>query len=108
MDIVPWSDDPAQFIAHSLSPAKIIRVKIDPPNRRAIVVVDEDQLSLAIGKHGQNARLASKLTGWNLDIITEGEEFPQEQAVDSDMGEDIPQNNETSGPEAEVREEKEV
>jgi len=112
VDIVPWSDDPAQFIANSLNPAKIIRVKIDPPNHRAIVVVDEDQLSLAIGKHGQNARLASKLTGWNLDIITEGEEFPQEEEFQEDEnfqqeGEN-PENYETSEPEPEVREEKEV
>ncbi|MCI0447122.1 transcription termination factor NusA, partial [bacterium] len=74
VDIVPWSDDPEVFIANALNPAKITKVKIDEKSRQAVVIVPEGQLSLAIGKHGQNARLASKLTGWNIDIISEDEE----------------------------------
>ena len=73
VDIVPHSDDPAVFIANALNPAKIVRVRVDEKNRSASVVVPDGQLSLAIGKHGQNARLASKLTGWNIDIVSEQE-----------------------------------
>ena len=74
IDIIEWYDDPAQFISHALSPAKIIEVKINEEAREAKVIVDEGQLSLAIGKGGQNVRLAAKLTGWKLDIRSkEGE-----------------------------------
>jgi len=68
IDIIEWYDDPAQFISHALSPAKIIEVETDEGLREAKVLVDEGQLSLAIGKGGQNVRLAAKLTGWKLDI----------------------------------------
>ncbi|HEY4510679.1 MAG TPA: transcription termination factor NusA [Candidatus Paceibacterota bacterium] len=68
IDIIEWSDDPEKFIAHSLSPAKVIDVEIKRGSHEAQVIVDEDQLSLAIGKGGQNVRLAAKLTGWKLDI----------------------------------------
>src|SRR3989344_4339580 len=64
IDIIEWSDDPEKFIAHSLSPAKVIDVEIKRGSHEAQVIVDEDQLSLAIGKGGQNVRLAAKLTGW--------------------------------------------
>lgn len=67
IDIIEWSDDSAKYIANSLSPAKVIEVKIMPKNK-ALVVVPEDQLSLAIGKDGQNVRLAAKLTGWKIDV----------------------------------------
>jgi N utilization substance protein A len=74
IDIIEWYDDPAQFITHALSPAKIIEVEINEEVREAKVLVDENQLSLAIGKGGQNVRLAAKLTGWKLDIRSkEGE-----------------------------------
>lgn len=68
IDIIEWYDDPAQFIIHALSPAKILEVEIDEETRGAKVLADENQLSLAIGKGGQNVRLAAKLTGWKLDI----------------------------------------
>lgn len=73
IDIVPWSPDPGTFVARALSPAVVLRAVVDPPNQKIIVLVSEDQRSLAIGKAGQNARLASQLTGWNIDILTEGE-----------------------------------
>jgi len=69
MDIVDWDDDPAAFVAHALSPAKVSDVVVvDPVGRAARVTVPDYQLSLAIGKEGQNARLAAKLTGWRIDI----------------------------------------
>jgi len=73
IDIVPWSEEPEVFISRSLSPATVSRVIIDRRRQRATVLVEEDQLSLAIGKSGQNSRLAVQLTGWGLDIITEEE-----------------------------------
>jgi N utilization substance protein A len=68
IDVVPWSDDAATFVAHALSPAKVSSVIIADPEHSATVIVPDDQLSLAIGKEGQNARLAAKLTGWRIDI----------------------------------------
>jgi N utilization substance protein A len=71
IDIVPWSQDQAKYVCNALAPAKISRVYIDEENRHMEVVVADDQLSLAIGKKGQNVRLASKLTGWKIDIKSE-------------------------------------
>ncbi len=68
IDVVPWSDEPAAYVANALSPAKVSNVLIDEDTHTATVVVPDDQLSLAIGKEGQNARLAAKLTGWRIDI----------------------------------------
>ncbi len=68
VDIIPWSDDPAQLVANALSPAQVLSVEIDRESRTATAHVPENQLSLAIGKDGQNARLAAKLTGWRIDI----------------------------------------
>jgi transcription termination/antitermination protein NusA len=68
IDIILFSDDPVQFISNALSPAKVISVKLNENEKRAVVEVPEDQLSLAIGRSGQNVRLAAKLTGWNIDI----------------------------------------
>lgn len=82
IDVVPWADDPAAFVAYSLSPAKVSRVIIGDDNRTATVIVPDDQLSLAIGKEGQNARLAAKLTGWRIDIKSES------QAAQSGIGGD--------------------
>ena len=73
IDIVPWSDEPEIFIARAISPANVQRVIVDHRRRHSIVLVEEDQLSLAIGKYGQNSKLAVQLTGWGLDIITESE-----------------------------------
>ena len=71
VDIVPWSEDPSQFVASALSPAQVVRVDINAVTRIATVIVPERMLSLAIGREGQNARLAAKLTGWRIDIRSE-------------------------------------
>ena len=68
VDVIQWNEDPARYVANALSPAKVSRVDIDEENHYATVVVPDDQLSLAIGKEGQNARLAARLTGWHIDI----------------------------------------
>ncbi|MDD2732248.1 MAG: transcription termination factor NusA [Candidatus Pacebacteria bacterium] len=73
IDIIEYSDDPQKYIANSLSPAKVLEVRILPKNR-AFCIVPEDQLSLAIGKDGQNVRLAAKLTGWKIDVRTSDKE----------------------------------
>ncbi|MFQ5903743.1 MAG: transcription termination/antitermination protein NusA, partial [Candidatus Binatia bacterium] len=73
IDIVTWDSDPAKFICNALAPAEIIRVVVDEANQSMEVVVPDDQLSLAIGKRGQNVRLASKLSGWNLDVTSESD-----------------------------------
>lgn len=72
VDIIEYSDDPAKYISNALAPAKIISIDIDKANKKAIVKVSEDKLSLAIGKAGQNVRLAARLTGWKIDIIAQG------------------------------------
>lgn len=71
IDIVPWDSDPAKFICNALAPAEIVRVIVDEADQSMEVVVQDDQLSLAIGKRGQNVRLASKLSGWSLDVTSE-------------------------------------
>jgi transcription termination/antitermination protein NusA len=68
IDVVPWSEEPSSYVAMALSPAKVDRALIDEETHTATVIVPDDQLSLAIGKEGQNARLAAKLTGWRIDI----------------------------------------
>jgi transcription antitermination factor NusA-like protein len=68
IDIIPWADDPAVFVANALSPAQVLSVDIDEEHRIASVTVPERMLSLAIGREGQNARLAARLTGWRIDI----------------------------------------
>ena len=73
IDVVEWSPDPARFVANALQPAKVSRVRIDPDNQTALVMVPDYQLSLAIGKEGQNARLAARLTGWRIDIKSESQ-----------------------------------
>lgn len=77
IDIVRWSDDPVDYVANALSPSKVVKVKVDEDNKMTQVIVPDYQLSLAIGKRGQNARLAAKLTGWKIDIKsqTEAEEL---------------------------------
>ena len=76
IDVIEWSENPVEFIEDALSPAKIVSVEMDEENHQANVVVSEDQQSLAIGKGGQNVRLAAKLTGWRIDIkSTQGEEL---------------------------------
>lgn len=73
IDVVPWSEEPSTYVANSLSPAKVARVIADENTHTATVVVPDDQLSLAIGKEGQNARLAAKLTGWRIDIKSQAQ-----------------------------------
>ncbi len=84
VDVIQWSEDPAEYVANALSPAKVSRVLIDAANHYATVVVPDDQLSLAIGKEGQNARLAARLTGWHIDIKSTsftGEAFVEENVL---------------------------
>ena len=79
IDVVPWDSDPKVFIARAISPSEVIHVELNPPEGTATVVVPDRQLSLAIGKEGQNARLAARLAGWRLDIkgLTEWEEIKE-------------------------------
>ena len=79
IDIIPWSQDPATFVVNALAPAEVAKVVLDEDNHRMDVVVPDDQLSLAIGRRGQNVRLASMLTGWDIDILTEKEESERRQ-----------------------------
>jgi N utilization substance protein A len=73
IDIIPYNEEPARFVAKALSPARVREVLVDDEERQATVIVPDDQLSLAIGREGQNARLAAKLTGWRVDIVGESE-----------------------------------
>ena len=79
IDIIPWSPDQATFIVNALAPAEVTKVVLDDDSRRCEVVVPDDQLSLAIGRRGQNVRLASQLTRWDIDILTEQEESERRQ-----------------------------
>jgi transcription termination/antitermination protein NusA len=81
IDIIEWNDDVAKFISNALSPAKVLSVKINESRKEARVMVPADQLSLAIGKQGQNVRLAAKLTGWKIDVVTE--EMKREEVKDN-------------------------
>jgi N utilization substance protein A len=73
IDVVPWSANPAELVANALQPAKVKEVRIDEATSTALVIVPDYQLSLAIGKEGQNARLAARLTGWRIDIKSEAQ-----------------------------------
>jgi len=109
IDVIEYSEKPEEFIANALSPAKIVQVKIEPKNK-AVCIVQEDQLSLAIGKDGQNVRLAAKLTGWKIDVRTEEgkkvkiEEVEQEES-EKEKSEKEESKKEESGKE-EVEKEK--
>jgi len=82
IDVIPWSDDPITLVANSLQPARVLRVTLYEEERLALVVVPDSQLSLAIGKEGQNARLAARLTGWKIDIKSESQarDFLEQEA----------------------------
>src|SRR5881396_1460281 len=80
IDIIPWTADPANFVVNALAPAEVAKVVLDEDKQRMEVVVPDQQLSLAIGRRGQNVRLASQLTGWDIDIVTEQEESEHRQA----------------------------
>jgi len=82
IDIIEYDEDPAKFISNALAPAKVISVEIHEAEKKAVVKVAEDQLSLAIGREGQNVRLAARLVGWKLDIVGEkGETVEVEEVV---------------------------
>ncbi len=83
IDIIEWSEDPAEFVRKALSPAKVLDVILDETEHKASIEVTPDQLSLAIGKGGQNVRLAAKLTGWKIDI--KGSEMPLEEGVSDEL-----------------------
>jgi transcription termination/antitermination protein NusA len=89
IDVIPWSVDPITFIINALSPAKVSDVKILPSKKTAIVIVPDFQLSLAIGKEGQNARLAAKLTGWKIDIKSETQAAEKAEEIDHLIREEI-------------------
>ena len=82
IDIIPHNDEPARFVAKALSPARVREVIVDDGERQATVIVPDDQLSLAIGRDGQNARLAARLTGWRVDIKSETEFSQEDQEVE--------------------------
>jgi N utilization substance protein A len=92
IDIIPWTDDPRVFIGEALNPASIEKVGIDEQKKSALVVVADSQLSLAIGKNGQNVRLAAKLTGWKIDIISsteyEKEKMERDQEIKAALAEE--------------------
>ena len=95
IDIVEWNEDPALFIEESLSPAEVVSIELIDEEHRAIVTVTEDEQSLAIGKGGQNVRLAAKLTGWKIDIKSSGgqeldEESPEEEITEIEPGTEQP------------------
>ena len=107
IDIIPWSEDPKVFVANSLSPAKVISIDVNEKEHKAVVEVSDDQLSLAIGKGGQNVRLAAKLTGWRIDIkgnagkevaSTDGEkvEIKEEETEVSKTNEEKPKKTKKS------------
>lgn len=86
IDIIPWSPDPENYIASAISPANVLNIEVNEAEHKAIVEVANDQLSLAIGKGGQNVRLAAKLTGWRIDIkSTEGKIETSGEVTDSDV-----------------------
>lgn len=94
IDIIQWDEDPARYIANALSPARVMAVDVYEKDKRAVAHVEEYQLSLAIGKRGQNVRLAAKLTGWRIDVVKAGEEesveggaSPDEEAADTKKAE---------------------
>lgn len=103
IDIIEWSEDPVKFIANSLSPAKIINVQLDMEEKEAKVGVLEDQLSLAIGKAGQNVRLAARLTGWKIDINQENV-GSSENSEAEEAPEDVEEENAVETEEAETPE----
>jgi transcription termination/antitermination protein NusA len=104
IDIIEWNDDVAKFISNALSPAKVLGVKINETKKEARVMVPSDQLSLAIGKQGQNVRLAAKLTGWKIDVVT-GEEKKKEDTKE-ETAEEMEENNEETNSKEDPEEKK--
>ena len=103
MDIVTWSDDPAKFVAAALSPADVLDVKLVPGTEACRVIVPDDQLSLAIGREGQNARLAARLTGYKIDIKPQSQAAALEEEKEELITEDCPPDSaEPASPEIEA------
>jgi len=103
IDIIEWSEDQSAFIKEALSPATVLEVELDEADHRATVTVSEDQQSLAIGRGGQNVRLAAKLTGWNIDIKSvAGENVAESDGDDVSVSEDAPRPSEVRVADAEV------
>ena len=96
IDIIPWNNEPARFVAKALSPARVREVYLDDEGKEATVVVPDDQLALAIGKEGMNARLAARLTGWKIDITSDSE-FAQQEADAAFGGGEPGDENDISG-----------
>jgi N utilization substance protein A len=89
IDIIPYNEEPARFVAKALSPARVREVLVDDEKQESTVIVPDDQLSLAIGREGQNARLAAKLTGWKVDIKSETEFSQEEDELTYEEGEEL-------------------
>lgn len=102
VDIIEYDDDPGVYIANALSPAKVVSIEINEKEKSAIATVKEDQFSLAIGKEGQNVRLAAKLTGWKINIIGNGGKLTAEAAPDGEVAQKQPET--PDGAEQEVKE----
>jgi len=85
IDIIKWSSDPAEFVANALNPAHVLSVFVAENEKACRVIVPDNQLSLAIGKEGQNARLAAKLTGWKIDIKSQSQAAEMTDMVDVDI-----------------------
>jgi N utilization substance protein A len=93
IDIIPWSTDPKEYVSNSLSPAKVLSIEVDEKEHKATVEVADDQLSLAIGKGGQNVRLAAKLTGWRIDIKGKGGDVASTDGEKVEVSEEVAEEN---------------
>jgi N utilization substance protein A len=100
IDVVPWSGDHASFVANALQPAKVKEARVDPDTQTALVIVPDYQLSLAIGKEGQNARLAARLTGWRIDIKSETQLADEQRAPKPAPAAPQPEAEEPAAPDA--------
>jgi N utilization substance protein A len=89
IDIIVWASDPKEYIINALSPTKVTKVELDEKSKKAVVYVPEDQLSIAIGKNGQNVRLASKLTGYELDIDSDAAKLDDDNSSNDQVTEEI-------------------
>jgi len=103
IDIIEWSENPSEFISEALSPAKVLSIETDEEEKIAKVKVSEDQQSLAIGKGGQNVRLAAKLTGWKIDVISDESEGEKDDNNTEEIKAEEPQKTEEKA--KEVKEE---
>ena len=102
IDVIPWSEDPSVFVANGLSPAQVISVAIDEEHRVASVTVPERMLSLAIGREGQNARLAARLTGWRIDIRSDQPAVEAPAPAKSDAPAPVPAKSDAPAPAADA------